>query len=709
LPSIPSRSTNITSFGAVGDGVMNNATAINNAITAMNSLGGGTVEVAAVGSLTNYMSGPITLKSSVSLQIDGGTKLQMLPKSTYGSTSTQFILGNTLHDCEINGSGTIDGQYSTWGGTDPRPNFIEFDKTSKILIQGVTLQNPPKFHIMVHNNNGNLTIQNITINTPDGTVNTDGIDLASTNVLIQNCSISDGDDDIQIGSSSAFARNITISNCTFGTGHGLSIGSPTQDGVSNLLVSSCTWSGTEYGIKGKTDRTQGGTMQNITYQNLTMTNVNFPIAFYSHYDTIMSPSKTISYPPSTAAADSLSTITSTTPFWRNITISNLTAVGNSGPDGPGNITGFILGLPESPISNMTLIGVNISGRGSAGAFCFYHARGIKIIDSNLTAPTTGTNTLTLYDADVTVTNSVANTNLVTLGGLVKPLTNNPMAFFNGLATITDTNMLGTGPITLGSSTLSFSQSSVNSSNTPFSVVSASTLTFFRGTNVLSGALSGPGPLTLNLTNSNIMLTLQGNCTGFTGSLVITNSGALRFDQGLNSWGDSNALFDAGASGAINNRSTSNSIRIFLGALSGGGGSTLRGSDQAGPGADTYVVGGLGSNTTFAGTITNGTSATTPHTVSLTKIGSASFTLTGANSYGGGTTVSNGTLLVNNTAGSATGTGAVTVVSGATLGGNNVIAGDQLPSTICESVPVGKITAATIGHFATDRPDSAARS
>ena len=62
---------------------------------------------------------------------------------------------------------------------------------------------------------------------------------------------------------------------------------------------------------------------------------------------------------------------------------------------------------------------------------------------------------------------------------MKPPTNNPMAFFNGLATITDTNMLGTGPITLGGSTLSFSQNWVISSNSPITVVSNSTLTLFR--------------------------------------------------------------------------------------------------------------------------------------------------------------------------------------------------------------------------------------
>jgi len=47
-------------------------------------------------------------------------------------------------------------------------------------------------------------------------------------------------------------------------------------------------------------------------------------------------------------------------------------------------------------------------------------------------------------------------------------------------------------------------------------------------------------------------------------------------------------------------------------------------------------------------------------------------LTGANTYSGGTTVSTGTLLANNTSGSATGTGALTVNSGATLGGKGII-------------------------------------
>jgi autotransporter-associated beta strand protein len=48
------------------------------------------------------------------------------------------------------------------------------------------------------------------------------------------------------------------------------------------------------------------------------------------------------------------------------------------------------------------------------------------------------------------------------------------------------------------------------------------------------------------------------------------------------------------------------------------------------------------------------------------------TLTGANTYTGGTTVSGGTLLVRNTSGSGTGTGAVDVSSTGTLGGTGLI-------------------------------------
>jgi len=59
---------------------------------------------------------------------------------------------------------------------------------------------------------------------------------------------------------------------------------------------------------------------------------------------------------------------------------------------------------------------------------------------------------------------------------------------------------------------------------------------------------------------------------------------------------------------------------------------------------------------------------------LTKTNTGTLTLTGANTYTGGTTISQGTARINNTVGSGTGTGAVSVSSGAILGGSGTITG-----------------------------------
>jgi autotransporter-associated beta strand protein len=83
------------------------------------------------------------------------------------------------------------------------------------------------------------------------------------------------------------------------------------------------------------------------------------------------------------------------------------------------------------------------------------------------------------------------------------------------------------------------------------------------------------------------------------------------------------------------------------------------------GSRNLTVGSNSLSTTFSGTIQG--------TGTITKIGTGSLTLGGASPYSGGTTVSQGTLVVANTAGSATGTGPVTVNAG-TLGGSGTVTG-----------------------------------
>lgn len=99
----------------------------------------------------------------------------------------------------------------------------------------------------------------------------------------------------------------------------------------------------------------------------------------------------------------------------------------------------------------------------------------------------------------------------------------------------------------------------------------------------------------------------------------------------------------------------------------------------------------GNDATLAGSFETGS------TGSLTKTGAGSLSLDGDNDYSGGTTVTAGTLLANATT-SSTGSGAVTVNSGATLGGDGVIAGAvtiESGATVAPGNSVGEVTTASL--------------
>ncbi len=539
LPVIPTNQFPITNYGAVGDGTTDNTIAIQNTINAASAAGGGTVVVPLGGTSNTYLCGPIALASAINLQVNSGAMLQMLPRSSWPGTST-FINGVGLHDVAISGSGTIDGQGADWWAAYNadhnigRPNFINFSGCANVLIQDVTLQNAPTFHMMLKGNNENLTIQGVTVNASGDSPNTDGMDLASIHVLIKNCSISVGDDNIEIGGSGGPAADVTVTNCAFGTGHGVSIGSITSGGVSNLTVIHCTFNGTDNGIRMKSDNDRGGLVHNLKYCNLAMTNVGYPIIIYSYYNAFGVPSF---ISPQIARNQPGTPVNGTTPVWRNIVISNVTAVATTG----FTIAGIIWGRPEMLVSNLALYNVTVAA--PAKTFDIYNAQGIRIVDSPLTAPNTTNNTLRLYNAQVTVSNSVPGASLVTLGGLSVPPTNNTLAFYNTLAAITDTGMLGSSPITLGGSSLTFAQDSVAFANN-LSIVSASTLAMTSGNNSFGGAFLGAGPLTLSLPGGS-SLTLQGDSSAFSGAVTV-NNGTLAVNNTTGSGTGSGAVTVLGA-------------------------------------------------------------------------------------------------------------------------------------------------------------------
>lgn len=509
VPALPAINTNnilnILSFGAVSSSTLTNTTAIQSAINtaaaggATNGLSGGTVEIPA----GTYLSGPLTMKSKVNLQLDAGATLMMLPKSGWPNTTSQFIYGTGLSDIEISGAGAINGQGAGWWGSSSRPNFIQFDKTVRILIQDVTLQAPPTFHLYLKNGDGNVTIQGINIDTDPTSPNTDGMDVGSTNMLVQNCHISDGDDNIELGGSSYPAANITITNCLFGSGHGVSVGSDIGAGVSNVTVINCVFTNTDNGIRMKSDEGRGGIVQNMAYYNIGMTNIRYaPILIYSYYNTYGNPSDS-GITPAVAAGTAVATASSSTPVWRNIVISNVTATAAQ--------PGMIWARSELPATNIILEKLSITATDSSagnGSFALYNVSGVQVIDSQIKVAGTR-KTFELFDAGLVFTNTAAGANAISLDGLS---VTNALGFYNQSASLSDGTFFNANAISLAASTISDGTSLTLGGTTP--------IDFALGTNNTQMAVTG------NLNLSSAINITAGAGFGAATYTLFTYTGAL---------------------------------------------------------------------------------------------------------------------------------------------------------------------------------------
>lgn len=409
LPTLPTTVFNVADYGAIGDSVTDNTAAIAAAVTAAKNAGGGIVLFPPASGA--YLSGPITLGSNLNLHLAGGATLRMLPYGTYTPATTHFItFPSGSSNFALTGSGTIDGQGADWwtayknGLISTRPRLVQFTRASNVLVQGITLLNSPNFNLAFSSPNTNVTIHGVTILAPGDSPNTDGMDLAGTNFLVQNCAVSVGDDNVVAKPGSAFCANIVVTDCTFGAGHGVSIGGQTNVGLDGMLVKNCTFNGTSTALRLKADSTQGGPVQNVTFENITMTNVTYPILFYSYYNQIGSPGATSGSSQTTStkvnqwnATPPNSLALSTIPTWKNITVRNLTVTNGSGYS-------MIWGLPtaDALIQNVTLENVNIQG---GAGLELYDAANIQLVGSNNVGPILTCNALaiTAQPANQTVT------------------------------------------------------------------------------------------------------------------------------------------------------------------------------------------------------------------------------------------------------------------------------------------------------------------
>lgn len=198
----------------------------------------------------------------------------------------------------------------------------------------------------------------------------------------------------------------------------------------------------------------------------------------------------------------------------------------------------------------------------------------------------------------------------------------------------------------------------------------STINFDRW-NVIKCNVSGTGALQWGVCY--LREYIEGNWDNYAGKLIITSQGNYGNNRQFairNGVGIKNATVYLKSGTAING--AKNQSTYYLGGLSGDAGSSLSGFNVKAKGEGTWIVGGANTDETFRGVIDDKDQAGShPGKTSIVKDGSGDWRLTGANTYSGTTKVEAGTLIVN---GTHSGTGAITVNSGATLAGKGTLTG-----------------------------------
>lgn len=192
------------------------------------------------------------------------------------------------------------------------------------------------------------------------------------------------------------------------------------------------------------------------------------------------------------------------------------------------------------------------------------------------------------------------------------------------------------------------------------------------------------------------LDIYPGTTGYLGTVTLNNAGTANNYAGDTTVGTStyNSVLALGAANQIPNGSGKGNVIVngtlnlggfseTINGLSGGSTGTVDGVS----GTPTLTVGdngATGASNTFDGVIKNSAG-----TLSLTKVGNGTLTLSGTNTYTGETKVDEGKLVVN---GSISTSLSTTVASGATLAGSGTMGAATISGILAPGNSIGTITA-----------------